>query len=312
MEVVAGIDIGGTNTRYGLTDANGKCLVIYSLPTKTFETPEDFAREISASISHMAQGYDLLGIGIGAPNGNIFSGSIEQPPNLPWKGTTPLAQMMQNHINVPVLLTNDANAAAMGEMLFGNAKNMNDFILITLGTGLGSGIVTNKQLIYGHDGFAAEIGHVIVKENGRKCGCGRCGCLETYASATGLAITAYEWMREGQSSVLKDFKYEIKSSDICDAARKGDKLAMRAFSYTGEILGVALANSVAYTSPQAIFLSGGLTYAKELLFKPTQYHFEKNLMNIYRNKIKLLPSGLEDNHVAILGAASLIWNQRRS
>lgn len=306
MKVVAGVDIGGTNTRFGLTDEQGNCISVNSINTKDFTSFHSFAEELSKEISAMSSPYELLGTGIGAPNGNYFNGTIEHPPNLPWKGILPLAQVIQHSTGKLCVLTNDANAAALGEMLFGNARDLNDFIFITLGTGLGSGIVSNRKLIYGHDGFAAEIGHVIIKENGRSCGCGRNGCLETYASATGIKRTINEWLAGGEKSILS-LADEIRSADVHIAAEAGDELAVKAFEYTGEILGLALANSVAYTSPQAIFLSGGLTNAGELLYKPTQYYFEQNLMDIYKRKIKILPSGLEENKGAILGAASLVW-----
>jgi glucokinase len=309
MRVVAGVDIGGTNTKYGLVNESGSCIVSDSMLTKKFRTPSDLVRKVSAKILKMATGSELIGVGIGAPNGNYYKGTIDHPPNLPWKGSIPLTSLFEEQTGVPCILTNDANAGAIGEMLFGSAKNINDFIFITLGTGLGSGIVANRQLIYGHDGLAAELGHVIVVNNGRLCGCGRKGCLETYASASGIKRTIEEWIGKGKSTVLSQKKGAIEAADVFLAAKKGDLLAIKAFEFTGKILGQALANSVAYTSPKAIFLFGGLADANELLFEPTKKHFEKNLLNIYKNKIGIFPSGLKESNVAILGAASLAWSR---
>jgi len=309
MRVVAGVDIGGTNTKYGLVNETGSCIVSASVPTRKFKAPGDLVKTIAAKILRMAAGNELVGVGIGAPNGNFHKGTIDHPPNLPWKGSIPLTALFEQKTGVPCILTNDANAGAIGEMLFGDAKDINDFIFITLGTGLGSGIVANRQLIYGHDGLAAELGHVIVEKNGRLCGCGRKGCLETYASASGIKRTVEEWISLGKDTTLKKHKGAIDSADIFAAAQKGDALAIRAFEFTGKILGQALANSVAYTSPKAIFLFGGLADAGELLFEPTKKHFEKNLLNIYKNKIGIFPSGLRESNVAILGAASLAWSR---
>jgi glucokinase len=311
MKVVAGIDIGGTGTKFGLVDEKGACQGIDRILTRNYPDPEEFVNEISRRILKMSEGYQLLGLGIGAPNANYYDGTIDKSPNLPWKGTIPLAGLFQKHISLPCIMTNDANAAAIGEMLFGSAKEMDDFIFVTLGTGLGSGIVANRQLVYGHDGLAAELGHIIVEKNGRTCGCGRKGCLETYASATGIKRTITEWMSQGKKSNFLEAKATISSADIFEAARNGDLLSQQAFEFTGEILGMALANSVAYTSPKAIFLFGGLANSKNLLFDPTRKHFEANLMNVYRNKISILPSGLKEDEAAILGAAALLWNQNK-
>lgn len=310
MKVVAGIDIGGTNTKFGLVNELGVCSEVGCIPTKSFSDPVFFVEEMSKKISRLLQpNHQLIGIGIGVANGNFYKGTIEYAPNLPWQGIIPLAGLFEQKTNIPCVLTNDANAAAIGEMLFGGAKKIRDFIFVTLGTGLGSGIVSNGQLIYGHDGLAAELGHVMVIRNGRICGCGRKGCLETYVSATGIKRTVYNWIGRGEKSVLAKDKDTLQAADICKAASHGDQLALKAFEFTGEILGHALANSVAYTSPKAIFLFGGLANAKNLLFEPTIRHFEKNLLTIYKNKIEILPSRLEENKVAILGAASLVWKQ---
>jgi glucokinase len=310
MRVVAGIDIGGTNAKFGLVDEKGECGYIKNIATKEFQSPIHFAQNIAGRIFELLLPHqELIGIGIGVANGNFYNGTIEYSPNLPWHGIVPLAQLFEREMQVPCILTNDANAAAIGEMLFGGAKKMKDFIFVTLGTGLGSGIVSNGQVIYGHDGLAAELGHVMINKKGRSCGCGRKGCLETYVSATGIKRTVYNWISRGEKTILANYKTTIDATDISYAARNGDALALKAFEFTGEILGHALANSVAYTSPKAIFLFGGLANAKELLFEPTIRHFEKNLLTIYKNKIQIRPSELEENKVAILGAASLVWKQ---
>lgn len=312
QQLVAAIDIGGTNTAFGLVDANGNILLKENVPTEHFPIPEDLVavvcEHIKKAYAGFASEYELTGVGIGAPNGNYFKGTIEFAPNLKWQGVVPLAQLFADRLNIKAVLTNDANAAAIGEMVFGGAKGMKDFIFITLGTGLGSGIVANGEMIYGHDSFAGEIGHVIVFPDGRQCGCGRKGCLETYCSATGIKRTYSDLLMSHHDKAnlqarVADAKY------IYDKALAGDKDAIEAFSQTGDILGLALANSVAYTSPEAIFLFGGLALAGDFIFKPTIESFERNLLNIYKNKIKILPSQLKENDAAILGAASLILNE---
>lgn len=303
-KLVAGIDIGGTNTVFGLVDSSGNIVFKETISTEHFPIPEDLVavvcEHINRSLLLFSDKYELAGAGIGAPNGNYFNGTIEFAPNLKWKGIIPLAQLVEERLNCKTILTNDANAAAMGEMIFGGAKGMKNFIFITLGTGLGSGIVANGEMVYGHDSFAGEIGHVIMFTDGRECGCGRKGCLETYCSATGIIKT---YMQLTNSDQLIDAKY------IYDKALADDKKAIEAFNYTGDILGLALANSVAYTSPEAIFLFGGLAQADDFIFKPVIESFEKNLLHIYKNKIKILPSQLKENNAAILGAASLIWKE---
>jgi glucokinase len=311
-KLVVGIDIGGTNTVLGLVNSKGEILAKSTVPTENFPVPEHLVaiicEEIKKVFSAFSSKYELAGIGVGAPNGNFFKGTIEFAPNLRWEGVVPLAKFFQDRIGLKTLLTNDANAAALGEMIFGGARGMKDFIFITLGTGLGSGIVANGEMIYGHDSFAGEIGHVIMFPDGRPCGCGRKGCLETYCSATGIKRTYSDLLlshheRSDLKSHVADAKY------IYDKAIVGDKDAREAFRYTGDILGLALANSVAYTSPEAIFLFGGLALAGDLIFKPTIESFERNLLNIYKNKIRILPSQLRENDAAILGAASLIWKE---
>ena len=312
QQLVAGIDIGGTNTVFGLVDEKGNILLKESVATEHFPIPEDLVavvcERIKISVAAFSHKYNFVGVGIGAPNGNYFKGTIEFAPNLKWEGIVPLAKLFSERLNVKAVLTNDANAAAIGEMMFGGAKGMKDFLFITLGTGLGSGIVANGELILGHDSFAGEIGHVILFPDGRQCGCGRKGCLETYCSATGIKRTYSDLlMRHPEKNNLlgkvADAKY------IYDKAVQGYTDALEAFNYTGDVLGLALANSVAYTSPEAIFLFGGLALAGDFIFKPTIESFERNLLNIYKNKIKILPSQLKENDAAILGAASLILKE---
>ena len=311
QQLLAGIDIGGTNTVFGLVNTSGDIVFKESVPTEHFPLPEDLVDAVCEQIEKylvtFSETFELAGVGVGAPNGNYFNGTIEFAPNLKWKGIIPLAKLFSDRLNCKTILTNDANAAALGEMLFGGAKGMKNFIFITLGTGLGSGIVVNGEVVYGHDGLAGEIGHVIIFPNGRQCGCGRKGCLETYCSATGIKRTYEDLIsKHGESKstgVIANSKY------IYDKAAAGDKDALEVFNYTGDILGLALANSVAYTSPEAIFLFGGLALAGDFIFKPTIESFEKNLLGIYKNKIKVLPSQLSENNAAILGAASLAWKE---
>jgi len=306
-EVVVGIDIGGTNTKFGIAALDGKLLFKSSCPTNSDKPISNLFKKILIDIKKYQNEFKITGIGIGAPNANYFTGYIEAPPNLGW-GTVDVKKEMGKLISCPVALTNDANAGALGELIFGNGKGINDFIFITLGTGLGSGLIVDGKLVYGHDGFAGEIGHVIVKENGRQCGCGRKGCLETYVSAPGLKRTAYEILSDlNIESSLNKIPYEkVTAKDIYKAAVAGDKIAILTFEKTGEILGKALANSVAYLSPKAIFLFGGLVEAGDLLFKPVIKHMNENMLNIMKNKTKVLPSGLKEGSAAVLGAAALI------
>lgn len=312
QQLVAGIDIGGTNTVFGLVNSAGNILFKETIPTERFPSPDNLVAAIAEHIEkyflEFSEKYELAGVGIGAPNGNYFKGTIEFAANLKWKGIIPLAKLFSDRLNCKVILTNDANAAAIGEMLFGGAKGMKDFIFITLGTGVGSGIVVNGQMVYGHDSFAGEIGHVIMFPDGRQCGCCRKGCLETYCSATGI-ITTYKQLAINGQLPTSNNDQPINAKYIYDKAVSGEMEAIEAFNYTGDILGLALANSVAYTSPQAIFLFGGLALAGDFIFKPTIKSFEKNLLNIYKNKIKILPSQLSENDAAILGAASLVWKE---
>ena len=316
-KIAIGIDIGGTNTIIGIVDKQGNILQKASLFTKRYKEINHFVDELSNKLkvlfNKVNEEYQLKGIGIGAPNANFYKGTIENAPNLKWKGIIPLAKMMQEKLNVPVWLTNDANAAALGEMLYGGAKSMKDFLFITLGTGLGSGIVSNGKLICGHDGFAGEIGHTIVVENGRLCGCGRKGCLETYASASGIKRSVIELLsKTNKASVLRDVNNaKISSKLIYESAKKGDIISLEAFNFTAKILGKALANSVAHTSPEAIFLFGGLANAEDLLLKPVKESMEANLFNIYKNKVQILPSQLKSGKAAILGASELVWTENK-
>ena len=314
---VVGIDIGGTNTVFGIVDARGNVVASSSIKTGKHADIKDYVEELRVALNNLIEANDavdkIAGIGVGAPNGNYFTGSIEMAPNLPWKGRIPLAELLKEAFGVPVALTNDANAAAIGEMTYGVARGMKDFIMITLGTGVGSGIVVNGQMVYGHDGFAGELGHVIVKpSNGRMCGCGRTGCLEAYCSATGVARTAREFLEtRTDKSLLRDLPIEeITSKDVYDAAVKGDKLAKEIFDYTGKIMGEAFANFIAFSSPEAIVLFGGLSRSGDLLMKPIQEAMDRNTLNIFKGKTKLLLSELKEGDAAVLGASALGWEAR--
>lgn len=316
-KIALGIDIGGTNTSFGFVDREGHCIADGNIMTPKYENISDYLKELNLEVGNVfapiCHKYEIIGIGIGAPNGNYYKGTIEYATNLKWKGVVPLREMLGEYYpGVPVFLTNDANAAAIGEMVYGGAKEMRNFIMVTLGTGVGSGFVANGQLIYGHDGFAGELGHVIVAPDGRQCGCGRNGCLETYVSATGVKRTAYQMMVQyTYPSELRSIPFdEMTAKMVADAAHKGDQIAINTFRYTAKILGEALANTVAVTSPEAIFLVGGLANAGELLFESTKKHLEMNLLKIFRNKVMLLPSLLGKN-AAICGAAALVWNEIR-
>jgi glucokinase len=309
-----GIDIGGTNTVFGVVDVRGAISYRGAISTRNHASVEAYIaalhEAIAPAIEQCGGPEKIKGIGVGAPNGNYYKGTIEHAANLDWKGIIPFAEMMQAKFGLPVALTNDANAAAVGEMTYGAAKGMKDFITITLGTGVGSGIVANGQLIYGHDGFAGELGHVIVIPGGRlHKGTGFRGCLEAYASATGVALTAREFLEtRTEESLLRQFNpEELDSKKVYDAAIQGDVLALEVYEFTGKILGMALANFVMFSSPEAIVLFGGLTKAGDLILKPTQHHMEENLLPIFKNKVKLLFSQLNESDAAILGASALVW-----
>jgi glucokinase len=316
-QLAIGIDIGGTNTKFGIVNRDGNVLFSGDISTKKHPTIDTFIGELYHELSDLiarAGGVGRIkGIGIGAPNGNYYTGNIEHAANLVWQGIVPLANLVQAKFKLPVVVTNDANAAAIGEMMYGAAKGMKDFIMITLGTGVGSGIVANGQLIYGHDGFAGELGHTIVIPDGRLHeGTGKKGSLESYASATGVRLTALEILEKSKEpSLLRKLpKDKLDSKAVYEAAIEGDKLALEIFEYTGRILGLALANAVMFSSPQAIILFGGLTKAGDLILKPTREHMEENLIRVFQDKVKILVSHLKESDAAILGASALVWEMK--
>jgi len=309
-----GIDIGGTGTKFGIVDRVGNVLFSGEMSTKKHLQVEPFIDELYKKVKELidkAGGVGRIkGIGVGAPNGNYYTGTVEYAPNLPWKGIIPLAKMVQDKFKLPVMLTNDANAAAEGEMIYGAAKGMKDFIMITLGTGVGSGIIANGKLIYGHDGFAGELGHTIVIPDGRLHeGTGKKGSLESYASATGVRLTTLEMLKSTTipSALRKIPADEIDSKKVYEAAIAGDNLAKNVYEFTGKILGIALANAVMFSSPEAVILFGGLTKAGELILKPTRESMEANLIKVFQNKVKILVSHLKESDAAILGASALAW-----
>ena len=313
-KIAVGIDVGGTNTAFGFVDVEGQVIFESTIPTRA-ELPaeqlfERLFKEVDNNYKKIENEFELIGIGIGAPNANYYHGTVELPPNLNW-GMVNILELIRKYSSLPSAITNDANAAALGEMIFGAAKGMKDFIVITLGTGLGSGIVVNGQLVYGADGFAGEIGHTIVDPDGRDCGCGRKGCLETYCSASGIRRTVYELIATTNiQSELRNISFnKLTAKDIADAATKGDKLALLAFDYTAKVLGLKLADAVAHLSPEAIILFGGLALAGDLIFKPTKKYMEEFMLNIFKNKVKLVPSAISGSNAAVLGAAALIWNE---
>lgn len=311
--LVIGADIGGTNTALGLVTERGEIISEVKFSTRAFEQPQGFVQalseEIKSRLVEVGHGEPLCGIGLGAPNGNIYSGMIEQAPNLSWPGNIDLRTMFHDALQVPVVLTNDANAAATGEMLYGGAKGMRNFVVITIGTGLGSGIVTNGELVYGHTGFAGEMGHTIAVPGGRLCTCGRRGCLEAYVSARGIKQTAMEHLTAmRRASTLRDTPFEnLSPRQIAQAAHNGDVVAQRIFAYTGEILGRHLADTVAYLSPEAIFLFGGIAAAGDVLLDPVRQALDANVLPIFRGRTRIMPSSLQGKSASILGAAALAW-----
>lgn len=314
--LVAGIDIGGTNTVYALVDEAGVIQGTGTFPTDSYTNFDDYIIAIRDGILNLSikLGYEhkIKGIGIGAPNGNYYTGCIEAAANLIWKGNLPIAEKLKVLFGgIPVILTNDANAAAIGEMIYGGAKGMKNFVVITLGTGLGSGFVVGGEVMYGHDGFAGEYGHITYIREGRKCGCGRIGCLETYVSATGIKRTAFELLAtETAPSPLRDISFsKLSAKDISSAASEGDLISKMAFDKTGMALGEALADLVAITTPEAIFLFGGLAKSGDLILEPTKRYMEENLLSIWKGKVKLLISGLDENNAAILGSSALAWKE---
>jgi glucokinase len=314
-EVVLGIDIGGTTTAFGFIDNNGECLAEAVIPTHADQPASSLVKRIHElcleEFAPFEPTHSLMGIGIGAPNANFYDGTVRTPPNLSWHGDVPIAELFRDSFGLPVAVTNDANAAAIGEMMFGAARGMRHFIVVTLGTGVGSGIIVNGEVLYGHDGYAGELGHTTVDPQGRLCGCGKQGCLEAYASAGGLCRTVLSLLADWNSeSVLRSVPVNrLTSLMVHEAAESGDAVALEAFEVTGRILGMKLADAVAITSPEAIFLFGGMAGAGEILFKPTRESMEKHLLSTYRNRVKLLPSGLMNGNAAILGAAALIRHE---
>ena len=312
---VVGIDVGGQTTKLGVVDARGAVLAQTVIRTDTHVEIEPYIADLAIALNKViaeagVEG-QVKGIGVGAPNGNYYTGTIENAVNLSWGGTKTIefAKLLSEAMNgLPVALTNDANAAAVGEMTYGAARGMKNFIMITLGTGVGSGIVINGDVVYGHDGFAGELGHTAaVRSNGRTCNCGKTGCLETYASATGVARTAREWLElSDEPSVLRNLD-SIASKDVFDAAKEGDKLALKIFEFTGKILGRSFADFIAFSSPEAIVLFGGLARAKEFLTAPIEEAMNANVLPLWRNKVKIVYSQLKESDAAILGASALAW-----
>ena len=314
---VIGLDLGGTNSVFGIVDSRGEIKATTAIKTQAYTNVEDYVKAsldaLHVIIEQVGGMENIKAMGIGAPNGNYYKGTIEFAPNLAWgrNGVVPLAEMFSRGLGgIPVALTNDANAAAIGEMIYGVARGMKNFIVITLGTGVGSGIVINGQVVYGSDGFAGELGHVIAqKEGGRSCGCGRYGCLETYCSATGVARSAREFLEKTTTpSVLRELKpEEITSLDVSLAAAKGDKLAIDVYEFTGKMLGEACADFAAFSSPEAFIFFGGLTKAGDLLMKPLKKAYDENVLKIFKDKAKFLISGLEGSSAAVLGASAVGW-----
>ena len=310
---VVGIDVGGQTTKIGVVDARGTVLAQTVIRTDTCDEVAPFIAELSAAVKKVIKDAgvegNVRGIGVGAPNGNYYTGTIENAPNLRWGRTrVEFAKLLTEAIGLPVALTNDANAAAVGEMTYGAARGMKNFIMITLGTGVGSGIVINGEVVYGHDGFAGELGHTIaVRTNGRACGCGRSGCLEAYCSAMGVARTAREWLElSDEPSLLRNVE-TIASKDVYEAAKEGDKLALKVFEFTGKLLGRSFADFIAFSAPEAIVLFGGLARAKEFLLPPMEQSMNEHVLGLWKDKVKIVFSQLKESDAAILGASALAW-----
>ena len=313
---VIGLDLGGTNSVFGIVDARGEIKATTAIKTGGYEKVEDYVKacvDALQVIIDQVGGIDKIkAMGIGAPNGNYYNGTIEFAPNLPWANNSvvPLGKLFSDALGIPVALTNDANAAALGEMIYGAARGMKNFIVITLGTGVGSGIVVNGQLLYGHDGFAGELGHVtMVRENGRTCGCGRTGCLEAYCSATGVARTAREMLaKTSRPSLLREMNPEdITSLDVSIAAGKGDELAKEIYEFTGKMLGEACADFTAFSSPEAYIFFGGMVKAGDLIMEPIKRAYNDHVMNVFKGKAQFLVSGLDGASAAVLGASAIGW-----
>ena len=313
-QLVVGIDIGGQTTKLGVVNIQGTVLAQTVIRTDTYSEVGLYIAELADAINKIIKEADaegkIRGIGVGAPNGNFYKGTIENAVNIAWgRSTIEFAKLLSEAMNgIPVALTNDANAAAVGEMTYGAARGMKNFIMITLGTGVGSGIVINGDVVYGHDGFAGELGHVTaVRNNGRACNCGKTGCLEAYASATGVARTAREWLElTDEPSLLRNLD-SIASKDVFDAAKEGDKLALKIFEFTGKMLGRSFADFIAFSAPEAIVLFGGLARAKEFLLEPMETAMNENVVSIWKNKVKIIFSQLKESDAAILGASALGW-----
>jgi glucokinase len=317
QQYAIGVDIGGTNTKYGIVNHRGEITHSGRMSTSDYVTAEAFIDALYAALLPIIDEVgkeNIKGVGIGAPNANYFTGSIEHAPNLNWKGIVPFASLISEKFDLPCSITNDANAAAVGEMMYGAARGMKDFIVMTLGTGVGSGIVSGGHLIYGHDGFAGELGHTIIRHGGRKhWSTGLYGTLEAYASATGIALTAKEMIAStDRQSLLQEYaSEEIDSKAVYECAMKGDEVAMEVYRFTGQILGEALANFVMFSSPEAIILFGGVTKAGDMIMNPVREHMEKNLLAVFRNKVLLTFSELKEADAAILGASALVWAIKR-
>lgn len=313
---VLGIDIGGTNTVFGIVDARGNVIASSSIKTGKHADFNDYLEELYSEASHLIEANEatdkIQGIGIGAPNANYYTGEINNAANLPWKDVK-LAQLVSEKFGIPVAVTNDANAAALGEMTYGAARGLKDFIMITLGTGVGSGIVINGQVVYGHDGLAGELGHLIIKRNnGRLCGCGRTGCLEAYCSATGVARSAREFLEiRTEPSILRNLPIEeITSKDVYDAAIQGDQIAKDIFNYTGTLLGEAMADMTVFSSPEAFILFGGLAKSGELLLRPMREAMDRTMLSAFKGKPKIILSELKEADAAVLGASALGWEAK--
>lgn len=313
-KLAIGIDIGGTLTKLGIVDREGHLYAETKFPTKDYADIEGYLDKVKVMVEALRQkidfDYSLVGIGVGAPNANFYRGTIEHAANLLWKGVVPFTEKMKKRYDLPVYMTNDASAAALGEMIYGEAKGMQDFIVITLGTGLGSGIVANGRLVYGFDSQAGELGHVVIDKHGRLTGLGRRGGLEAYVSSTGLKRNVFFLLSERlEASPLRDIAYnDLHGEAIMQAAEDGDVIAQEAFAMTGKILGEQLANFASFSHPEAFFLLGGLAKAGKWIFDPTKEHLEKNLLPFYQGKVKLLPSGMMGKNAAVLGAAALVWD----
>lgn len=314
-QYVIGIDVGGQTTKMGVVDARGQVLAQIVIRSDNYTEADAYLDEVAEALKKIIDeagvNGQIRGIGVGAPNGNYYTGMVEMAPNVVWAKSkaVPVAEMLSKKMGgIPVALTNDANAAAVGEMTYGAARGMKNFIMITLGTGVGSGIVINGEVVYGHDGFAGELGHVrVIRNNGRLCNCGRCGCLESYCSAIGVARTAREWLGMSDEPSLLRGLDSISSKDVYDAAKEGDALALRVFQYTGHLLGEAFADFIAFSAPEAIVLFGGLARSKEFLTEPILEAMNGNVLSIWKDKVKLVYSSLKESDAAILGASALAW-----